>query len=111
MRIENTPTELRTMIEKQKRQLREKRASNSEEEAKAQSMHEKKKVLDDLEAVRDEERRKIIGWTKLTLASHCLLLCRTLERVRKWSALVLKSKPSSYVRGKSWTAYIATQAT
>jgi kinetochore protein Nuf2 len=50
LRIENTPKELRAMIEKQKRQLKEKRSAYAEEETKAQNMHEKKRVLEALES-------------------------------------------------------------
>lgn len=51
MRIENTPKELWTLIEKQKRQLQEKKASYNDEEVKAQGMFEKRKVLEGLEMV------------------------------------------------------------
>lgn len=50
MRIENTPKELRGMIEKQKKQLKEKKIAYAEEETKAQNMHEKKRILEALES-------------------------------------------------------------
>lgn len=68
MRMENTPVELRTMIDKQGKQLQEKRSRLVEEESKAQSMHSKGNVLDNLESVSEVGRDIALTLTLLTNA-------------------------------------------
>lgn len=87
MRMENTPVELRTMIDKQGKQLQEKRSRLVEEESKAQSMHSKGNVLDDLESVSEVGRDIALTLTLLTNAqeiSSCSTIVKEclIERVR-----------------------------
>lgn len=49
MRIDDNPTQLRDMIESQKRRLRDKEQASRDEESKAQGMAHKKRVLEGLE--------------------------------------------------------------
>lgn len=87
MRMENTPVELRTMIDKQGKQLQEKRSRLVEEESKAQSMHSKGNVLDNLESVSEVGRDIALTLTLLTNAkeiSSCSTVVKEclIERVR-----------------------------